>query len=55
MLSYMLCLCDCDVQVMALHCLSSGLAAGVSAEGLRQMSMVLRRLAASTGAFGSDK
>ncbi|WIA22467.1 hypothetical protein OEZ85_004764 [Tetradesmus obliquus] len=41
--------------VMALHCLSCGLAARVNAEGLRAMSLVLRRLAASTGALPQER
>ncbi|KAF6259633.1 SGNH hydrolase-type esterase domain-containing protein [Scenedesmus sp. NREL 46B-D3] len=46
--------CRAVVQVMALHCLTCGLAAGATAEGLRQMSLLLRRLAASTGALPQE-
>ncbi|WIA42924.1 hypothetical protein OEZ86_008838 [Tetradesmus obliquus] len=41
--------------VMALHCLSCGLAARVTPQGLRAMSLVLRRLAASTGALPQER
>lgn len=39
------------LQGMALHCLSAGLQQQVTAAGLREMSLVLRHLAANAGAL----